>query len=196
MTSHVVLGEGSSYRWEECENPDVCISVTACLVHHEWAAVELNSYPRRWVESVLGFAVEDDAVFYHDAEGRKHCVDGPAWKSSESVQWFQHGVLHRVDGPAYVVEGFMWEWWLNGKQHRVGGPATEYWDGGAWEWWMEGERHPEEGPSQEGGKVLREWYRHGLRHRDDGPAVVHTNGTQEWWLDGVQVDEATVSGAD
>lgn len=44
--------------------------------------------------------------------------------------WYYHGLLHRVDGPAYFnSETCYSEWWYMGCRHRVDGPAIIYPDG-------------------------------------------------------------------
>lgn len=170
MTCHVSVYDDSSYAWEECSRPESCVSLTEHLVHDESSADEMNGYPQRWIEQLLGFTVEGETVFYFDADGKKHHDDGPAEKKWSTSCWYQHGVLHNDDGPARVVEDFVYEWWVNGKRHRENGPAVEYREDGAFEWWVDGKRH-----------------------RVDGPAVKNADGSEEWWLNGVQVDEATVS---
>lgn len=48
-------------------------------------------------------------------------------------------VLHRLDGPAAIEEGFAECWFKDGVRHRVGGPAVTY-NNGKKEWWVEGKR--------------------------------------------------------
>lgn len=177
MTCHVSVRDGSSYVsvhnssfyvWEECSRPDFCVVFFEHIIHDESSAAEMNSYPQKWVEELLGFTVQGGAVFYRDAEGRPHREDGPAVKHDEgTLMWYQRGEKHRVDGPAVERTDGRKEWWLNGERHRVDGPAEEYAE--VSEWWVNGERH-----------------------RVDGPAVMRADGSKEWWLHDVQVDEDTV----
>ena len=51
-------------------------------------------------------------------------------------------VLHRLDGPAVIEDGFSEAWFKDGVRHRIGGPAIIY-KTGEKEWWIEGERVPE-----------------------------------------------------
>lgn len=88
------------------------------------------------------------------------------------IQWFRHGEIHRLDGPAVTIinsnptwggphycdtDRVDYMWYRNGLKHRVGGPAVVYGDGEQY------------------------WYRNGLRHRDDGPAIVYPSGAS-WWI--------------
>ena len=80
--------------------------------------------------------------------------------------WYQHGKLHREDGPAIEWVDGSKEWYLNDKLHRVDGPACEY---------ANGDKH---------------WYLNGKRHREDGPAVEYASGGKRWYLDGKFLTEA------
>ena len=53
------------------------------------------------------------------------------------VSWYQNGLLHRLDGPAFELANGDKEWYQNGKLHRLDGPAIEYADGNK-EWYIEG----------------------------------------------------------
>lgn len=76
------------------------------------------------------------------------------------MEWYQHGYLHREDGPAYESADGYKKWvWLN-KLHREDGPAVEYPNGD------------------------QEWYRHGKLHREDGPAVELRAGDKLWYVSG------------
>lgn len=59
-------------------------------------------------------------------------------------EWFHHGKMHRIDGPAQITPDSQ-SWWYNGKLHRTDGPAAIYNDG--WQgWYLHGEQiqDPEE----------------------------------------------------
>lgn len=75
--------------------------------------------------------------------------------------WYRNGLLHKLDGPAYIGFNGIEEWWKNGERHRLDGPATI---------------------SPAG---LQEWWVGGIRHRLDGPARIWPNGHQEWWKNGI-----------
>ena len=92
--------------------------------------------------------------------------------------WRRYGALHREDGPAVTITGFMGkvdvqEWHENGLLHRLDGPARiTYW------------------PS--GDVQSSEWYEHGGRHRLGAPAVVslQRNGamvSSTWYFDDAEV---------
>lgn len=58
--------------------------------------------------------------FYHDLRSRTifHKTDGPAITNSDGHQeWWLHGSLHRIDGPA-VIKGNIAELWVEGKWIR------------------------------------------------------------------------------
>jgi hypothetical protein len=106
------------------------------------------------------------------------------------VQYWEHGKLHRVDGPATTLqEGsdpldggvglgpILPAWYFEGKLHREGGPA--YKD----TYYRHGVIHRDDGPAVVTGERM-EWFRDGKRHRDDGPAVVDS-GLEEWYAHGV-----------
>ena len=60
-------------------------------------------------------------------------------------KWYQHGKLHREDGPAVeYADGFK-ELYQHGKLHRSDGPAIEFIDGHK-EWGVEGQQHRVDGP--------------------------------------------------
>lgn len=63
-----------------------------------------------------------------------HNDTGPAiiWEDG-SKAWFKHGVMHRLDGPAFDGNACK-EWQLNGLTHREDGPAIEY-PNGDQAWW-------------------------------------------------------------
>lgn len=67
------------------------------------------------------------------------------------------GFLHRVHGPAVILNTGSEYWCQFGAYHRLNGPAVTYPSG------------------------LEEWFVHGKRHREDGPAVIYVNGDKEWW---------------
>jgi hypothetical protein len=119
-------------------------------------------------------------------DGKLHREDGPAveWADGDKV-WYKNGQLHREDGPAVEDPNGVKEWWLNGRRHRRGGPAVE-WEDGSKEWWINGERHREGGPAVERKTGTKEWWVNGQRHREDGPAIETAKGKKEWWLNGRQ----------
>lgn len=117
--------------------------------------------------------------YFSDGNGKRHRDNGYAWlvadKDGNAVEeeWHQHGILHRVDGPARTKVEFdgthLEQYFQHGKLHREDGPAIIA-------------KHPSSGFSRE------EWHKDGLRDRADGPALVvtFTTGAQEigWYKNG------------
>lgn len=111
----------------------------------------------------------------------KRQIDHAMEKTSDGHQiesWRQDGLLHREDGPALIVTGFMGkvdahEWYRHGALHRDGGPARiTYW------------------PS--GDIQTTEWHEGGRLHRAGAPAVMNhqrdgTVTSSTWYFDGVEV---------
>jgi hypothetical protein len=62
---------------------------------------------------------------------------------SGDKEWYLHGELHRVDGPAVEYYDGTKSWYLNGELHREDGPAIEYFDGTK-SWYLHGEKLTEE----------------------------------------------------
>jgi len=81
----------------------------------------------------------------------------PKVLSDGTHAWYQHGNLHRTDGPAAISsDGTEW-WYKNGQLHRTDGPAITFPDG------------------------YEAWYQNGQLHRGDGPAVTLPSGTEKWY---------------
>lgn len=68
-----------------------------------------------------------DSISWYNDSNQRHRVDGPAiiWKDDGEQLWYQHGVLHREDGPAIEFADGSKEWYFRGLMHRIGGPALE-----------------------------------------------------------------------
>lgn len=62
-------------------------------------------------------------IMIFDADRRLHNLDGPAYDDGVSQWWYQHGIPHRIDGPAVVsvVSGKpSQQWYVNGSRcHSV-----------------------------------------------------------------------------
>ena len=57
------------------------------------------------------------AVYYYNAIGQLHRLNGPAIEWSDGRrEWYQNGVLHRLDGSAYVGADGSCEWHIDGKE--------------------------------------------------------------------------------
>ena len=70
------------------------------------------------------------------------------------------GPLHRLDGPAVIMNDGVQKWYQDGQLHRLDGPAYV-------------------------GSDQHRWYRHGKLHRENAPAIITNNGFEYWWLNGV-----------
>lgn len=74
--------------------------------------------------------------------------DGEDWKVftgiieySDSKQWYENGLRHRIDGPADIRSGEE-IWYYEGKRHRTSGPAIIR--GNSKEYWLFGQKYREE----------------------------------------------------
>ncbi len=74
-------------------------------------------------------------------------------------QWYQDGLLHRLDGPAVVYPNGTRFWYQDGELHRLDEPAMI---------WANG---------------TKLWYKHGQLHRVDGPSIEYADGDKEWWYE-------------
>jgi hypothetical protein len=74
---------------------------------------------------------------YLDERGRPHRTDGPAKIRPDGGElWMIHGVIHRLDGPAYKTPGVE-AWYHHGEIHRTDGPAYITSDGEV-KWYING----------------------------------------------------------
>ena len=56
-----------------------------------------------------------------------------------TLEWFQHGELHRERGPARLYTNGRQEWWWRNELHRPDGPAVTDKDGEIYWWWKNAE---------------------------------------------------------
>ena len=106
------------------------------------------------------------------------------------VFWYNaEGDLHRVDGPAVEIADGYKAWHFNGKFHREDGPAIEGADGYK-AWHFNGKRHREDGPAVVRADGYKAWCVDGKPHRADGPAVEWPSGGKWWYLNGEELSEA------
>ena len=81
--------------------------------------------------------------------------------------WWEHGKIHRKDGPAMLWPSGTEKWFYKGRKHRKDGPAITY---------------------STGGEV---WYLDGRCHRDGNlPAYTHADGYKQWRYRGMFITEA------
>ena len=78
-------------------------------------------------------------------------------------EWYQNGLRHRIDGPAYIGVNGNQSWWQNNQLHRIDGPAYIRSDG------------------------TQAWWQNNQLHRLDGPAYIRTDGSQEWYIKGRRI---------
>lgn len=139
----------------------------------------------------------NNTIILHNEYGPAiHYPDG-------SVQYYQHGKRHRVDGPA-IENKYGKMWYVGGKKHRLDGPAIEWCDGRV-EYYVD-DIYVEESVYNlkvsaykklntpktiiQNGLIETDkgkfWYKDDKLHREDGPAVELNNGIKAWFLDGVK----------
>lgn len=59
----------------------------------------------------------DLAVCWYDDDGNLHNDSGgPAWTGKRYTRWYQHGELHREDGPAEIGPDKRAKWYWQGKK--------------------------------------------------------------------------------
>lgn len=103
-----------------------------CVETHSDKGIEKN-YCNVNVDPDLKFCTDNSgAKIYLNKEGHIH-RDGdlPAFELEWKKEWYQHGFLHRVSGPAEITffpssdRMPKYEWYINGLRHRENGPAIE-----------------------------------------------------------------------
>jgi hypothetical protein len=109
-------------------------------------------------------------------------IEGPV-KTTDRIEWYKNGKLHREDGPAIEYSNGEMRWFQNNQPHREDGPAIIESDGTQW-WYQRGELHREREPAVEYSNGTKYWYKNGQRHREDGPAIEYAHGHKEWWIRG------------
>lgn len=70
-------------------------------------------------EELLALSLEEtsgNAIVRRDEDGQPHCDDAPAIYGANGgwEHWLQHGVFHRVDGPATLWRDGFHLWVVNG----------------------------------------------------------------------------------
>jgi len=76
-------------------------------------------------------------------------------------EWYQNGILHRIDGPAVEHFDGTKEWFVNGKLHREDGPAIEHSDGSK-AFYLFGEKIKNEKVYKASSSILQFiWLKHG-----------------------------------
>jgi hypothetical protein len=121
---------------------------------------------------------------WFNEHGLLHRMDGPAIEYGHGDRiYYEHGKLHRLDGPAIVRVNGHQEWRVKGLRHREDGPAFISSDGNR-EWAFHGKVHRADGPALEWASGDKEWFVNGVRHREGGPAVERVDGMKAWYRNG------------
>jgi hypothetical protein len=132
----------------------------------------LNSEPKEYAKMY----VKDTSEGYM----RQHVGGTEVWYNWHN----EKGQLHRVDGPAVVINGTE-IWYKEGERHREGGLPSGEFANGSKEWFVEGKRHRDgDLPAIVRRNGTMFWYKHGRRHRVGSPATIWEDGSREWWEDG------------
>jgi uncharacterized protein (UPF0305 family) len=80
--------------------------------------------------------------YYNDGELHRD-DDLPAIEHADGTKvWFQHGEIHRDNGPAFQLSNGIKVWYKNGQRHRLDGPAHEGINKSLW--YIEGKQYTEE----------------------------------------------------
>ena len=151
FTFHLkIITDGACTRkWLVCDQTKICQ-----LLDEEWVDADGN-FHRDGLPAVQRFSVYTQ---FQPPPPMFMKPDGKYVGEVNEYRYFQHGILHREDGPAKHSTGLGYSptyWYYNGKLHREDGPAVY------------------------GSKTSTMWYRHGVLHREDGPAVNHRGDTPE-----------------
>jgi len=118
---------------------------------------------------------------------------GAVLEDGDVLAWYQHGQLHRSDGPALVYPDGSEEWYQFGQLHRDDGPAVTD-SAGSQFWYQSDELHRDDGPAVEEADGTRAYFRQGVIHRDDGPAISGPLITAQWYIEGKRVHRFTPAG--
>jgi hypothetical protein len=161
-----------------------------------------NGYKYKSVTSV--------STNYYDKDGLLHRNNGPAFIHKKNIEYYYHGDIHRVDGPARIlIDDFgINEFWyyksvlhrsgdkpaikrasgdiyyyVNGMLHRDNDQPAQILSDGSKKWYTKGKLHRgNDKPAIEMGNGDRFWFQNNLRHRENGkPAVILKNGKKEYY---------------
>lgn len=153
------------------------------------------------------FFVDDTMIISYPTKNGKITLTIP----TDSIVYLKNGVIHRDDGPAFIVLFYSTPtineetWFKDGLHHRTNGPAYKvYFRNGKVklaQWFFENKLHriglPAEQRFDKDG-VLKEtkYYLNGKAHRENGPAKNYNiSGTEptEFWFKGKQISEKDLS---
>lgn len=100
-----------------------------------------------------------------DKDHQYHCLDSPAYTANTGIEiWFQHGLKHRIGGPAEIRFGVSEEWYNEGRLHREDGPAIILYKFEIAKYWVvDGKIHNSIGKSPDKSR----WFWHGDEVTED-----------------------------
>ena len=100
--------------------------------HRDPGPAVICDWYQAWYLNGLRHRVDAPAVIYNDGDnvwylfGKRHRSGGlPAANYSDYKEYYEHGLLHRLTGPASVSPKFI-GWCLRGKLHNESGPAITH----------------------------------------------------------------------
>lgn len=134
----------------------------------------------------------DGSNRWYDEEGQLHRDnDKPAFIDVWGTQmWYQHGEIHRENGPAVIRSDGLEEWYKNGVKHRDNDLPAIIETNGTKEWCKNGKLHREnDKPAIIHADGSKYWYKNGKLYREDGPVIVKADGTQYWLIDNEMLHE-------
>ena len=88
---------------------------------------------------LLNYEFEGSTIHFYFENDIELMVED--WGNGTKV-WYQNGLYHRLDGPAFERKNGTKYWCKNGDFHRLDGPAIERPNGNN-EWFIEGEVYSE-----------------------------------------------------
>lgn len=121
-----------------------------------------------------------------------HCdADIPAKQDKDyhgkiRIQYYKHGKLHRLNGPAVITDNSKFEWYFEGQLHRIGAPAVQSPASTSWHQIIDGKSvlHRTDGPAIIQYNGTMHWYQFGEKHRQYGPASICPQGKIVWYYRG------------
>ena len=114
-----------------------------------------------------------------------------------TLMWFKNGLMHRVNGPAFISLTGTEYWYQNGEYHRDNDLPAITWANGTRMWYQRGKLHRNDsggsGSGRNDGPAIidhngtKYWYLNDKLHRDDGPAIVYLDGREEYYHHGHKI---------
>jgi hypothetical protein len=82
--------------------------------------------------------IKDNEEYWFDYNGFLHRDNAPAIINSISISYYQHGLRHRLDGPACIWHDGDETWFTDGELHRIDGPAVDSTNVNRKKWYIKG----------------------------------------------------------